>query len=270
VSPCLLAIGMATLTSIIQGGHLVSYKASEGTVSYRVRGAVVVHYAGGRVAPPRRAVSLEGEYLLETSVRDSGWLMTGRTRELNVKDDEKALSASEVLRVKGGKWSVGSGGSIHYTWNGQARVPFSLSAPLWPIFWRPIESKHGLKIGDVVDHVFPFPIQAFMEDDPIGELPLRVRLSFNGPKSMSIGSVWSFSYSTVETIKLPVNHPEAKDLRLEGEVRISGEVLLNRLDGKLESSTGTIQFQFALLSEKHPFGFSTSRGTVTTSLSRMR
>lgn len=265
-----LAIAMATLIPLNQGGHLISYKVSEGSVSYRLRGAVVVHYAGGRSAPPRRAANVEGEYVIETSSQNSGWVATGVARDLKVTDGDQSLAASEVLRTKGGKWWVGSDGSIRYTWNGQSKVPFSLNFPMWPIFWSPIESKRGLRIGDVVDYVFPFPMEAVFEDDPIGSFPVRIRLQFNGPKQSLAGSVWSFSYVTAESIKFPVKHPEVQGLRLEGKVTISGEILLHRSDGTLESSTGTLQFQFALLSEKYPFGFSTSRGMVTTSLSRVR
>lgn len=250
--------------------HDLTYALKESEIKYSFRGEVVSSYVGGIHAPPSRQVEITGTYVLKTEKRASGkWVVMGLTKGLNATKSGKPLAKDEAELPLRGIWTQVLGGESMYTSNGVAVLPSVLNAPLWPIAWMPLSPEKSLTIGEEFTQQFDFPLQSFMEDDPLGRISVPLVYVFNGPEH--IGSeTYSVFLRTVEEIDKPVKHPEDPNLNLRGKIMIDGRFSIARGDGRIESASVIMGVELALQGPKYPFGFSKARASVTANLQRIK
>ncbi len=246
------------------------FRLEESTVSYTVSGSILRTYLGGRSAPETRRATLVGLYRTST-VNDSGaWTTLGTSEDCSLTMDGEPLPARDVSAAKLGKWTVPlAGGRARYTWDGEPRVPSVFSVPFWPVGWAPMTGDLSLKIGDLAIGDFDFPLQTILEDDPIGDERVPIRLRFDGPEAAD-PPVYRFLVETNTPVDRRVHHPEDPELRLKGSIAISGTIDLNRRDGRVESATLLWLVDLGLEGPGYPFGFSKARLTASTTLKRVR
>jgi len=260
----LLASVATTALSTAQGGQVIRYKPHASLDVFSVTGAVTRQYAGGVDAPPLRAAQLTGTLLLRTEPSGEQWVVTGVCRELSGNDGTQPLDDAALRRARLGKWLATVGGGCRYTWNDEPAVPSALNALLWPIPWRPLDAPNGVKIGDAIEQRFELPLQAFLEDDPIGDQPITIRYVFRGESYLSKEATWLFDIQADEEIRRPVRHPEREGLTLVGTVKASGSVRVRRADGRLDYARFTLDVRLTLEGEGLPFGVFSSATAVAT------
>ncbi len=261
---------MASL-AFSQGGHVVRYKPEATVDVYDFTGAVSNQYAGGLDAPPLRVAQLTGVLKLKTEPRGEEWVVTGTCPELSGNDGTKPLPEEQLKRCRLGKWiaPVSVKSAPGYTWNDQPATPSVLNAVWWPLAWRPVGTDQPLKIGDSVEATFDLPVQAFLEDDPVGTAPIRIRYVFQGPSYLSQDPTWLFDIEAEEKIARDVKHPEREGLRLEGTVSIRGTLRIRRSDGRMEYGKFNMTADLRLAGEGLPFRtFSSARTFVTAEYKR--
>ncbi|MCH8273930.1 MAG: hypothetical protein IH851_03995 [Armatimonadetes bacterium] len=252
-------------------GHEIRYPLEEGTVEYRFRGGVVRSYYGSVDAPVRRRADVSGVFTVKTERADGEWVVVGRAREAKVTLDGRPASAEVAAAVAAGVWRRAvKGGEAVYSVDGSPAVPSALNAPLWPLGWAPLVPKRSLRIGDEVVVTFHMPVQAFLEDDPIGSLEVPVRLLFVGPERQPYGSVQAFRFQTEFSVNKKIRHPEGPNLTLRGTVRILGDLKVSRRDGRIEESTVLMTVSLRLEGPEYEFGFSKSDASIAAHFERVR
>lgn len=266
----LAAVGGILPAAVFQSGHEVVYPLREERIDYRFSGSVLRSYAGGKTAPESRLASVRGTYSVILSASGSGWALTGIVKELTGTSGKQALSASEIAKSRGGKWTISPPGSPPtFALNGKPSLPFVLGAPTWPLAWAPIRPTSPLKIGDEVWVDFVLPMQSLLEDDPIGSTNVKARLVFDGP---ALGTVRCFRFNvrTDLPISVAVKHPEDSTLTLKGTLKLDGEIFVSRDDGRIESSHIIYSIRIGLEGPKYEFGFSSAELIATSDFKRVR
>jgi hypothetical protein len=238
---------------------------------YDFTGAISNQYAGGVDAPPLRVAQLTGVLNLKTEAREGQWAVIGTCAELSGNDGTKPLAEQDLRQGRLGKWTatIPADESPVYTWNERPAVPSPLNAVWWPILWRPVDSPQPLKVGESVTAAFSLPLQTFLEDDPIGAIPIRVRYVFQGPSYLTAEPTWLFDVEANEQISRSIKHPERDGLRIEGTVSLRGTLRVRRSDGRMEYGKFNLTADLRLAGEGLPFGtFSSARALVTAEYKR--
>jgi hypothetical protein len=270
VTTVLALIALAVLNPSIQDGHAVSYKLEPGSIKYRMRGQVFTTYVGGIRAPGSRQCEIGGTLELVTEPRGDKWAVVAKSGGLSVTKSGKPAPAAETKLALQGVWTQLVDGPATYTLNGKPAKPSQLNAPIWPISWAPISSPTGLKIGDELVREFQLPVQAFLEDDPVGVVPISLKAVFNGPEYPSSSRLYLFTIRADETFERPAKHPEDPTLNLKGHVLVDARLKVNRDTGRLESASLVMSVEFTLEGKKYPFGFSRAKGSVSANLERIK
>jgi len=251
-------------------GMTVIYKRQPSVVKYHFSGQMLTTYAGAIDAPPSRQIDINGTLVLRTESRPGGrWVVVAISDGLKATRSGKAVPAKEAHLAFKGLWTQTLGGRATYTTDGKAMLPFSFSAPLWPISWFPIHPDKGMKIDETWSSVFMFPAQAFLEDDPIGWFAVPLDYVFQGTDPFD-KALYAFSLKTDYNFDEPVKHPEAKDLKLTGNALFDGRIKTRKEDGRLESASVIMSFDIMLTNAAYPFGFSKARSSITASLDRIQ
>jgi hypothetical protein len=238
---------------------------------YRVRGQVLSSYAGGIKAPPSRQVAINGTYRLRTELRGSKWVVLGIPGDIKAtKQDGTPLSPTESALASKGTWMQVVGADAACVINGNPIVPLSPNTPLWPIAWMPVTPRAPMKIGEEWVGTFPFPLQAFFEDDKIGTYRLPVRFVFGGPDYPSTSETYGFTIKTFENLDVQVKHPEDPTLRLRGKILVDARLKIDKADGRLKTASVIMSVDLGLEGPKYPFGFSKAKASISANYERIQ
>lgn len=267
----LISLGVALIaTPHFFQGHAVRYPLTESTVEYRITGSVFRKYVGGRDAPEVRTADLSGVLVVKTRVANLSWVAEGFWKTLVITQNEVSISKEDHAKAVAGKWTIAlPSGSPFYTINGKPAIPNSLSLAAWPFCWLPLTATSAMKIGDEFTAPFSLPLQSFLEDDPIGIMPISLRFRFQGPEREQV-PVYQFDLVTSEVFNKKIKHPEDNNLTLTGNMRVTGAISLSRDDGRLESGRLMAALSLGLNGPKYDFGFSKSDSSVSAMYQRIR
>ncbi len=252
-------------------GFDIGFPLKEETLLYEFRGGVLGTYYGGIDAPVLREARISGTLRIRIYRQGEQWLVEGSLADARVEEGGKPASASVVNSAVGGVWR---GALFQSDWRffveGRERLPSALGSPWFPLVWAPFRPDGRVKVQDAVTFFRSLPLQAFLEDDPIGSLEVPVTLRFVGLERREGIPVYKFHYDTVHTIRQPVMHPEDPALTLRGEISLKGDLMLARSDARLEHAFLLWRLDLTLEGAGYPFGFSRCRASVSSVLERMR
>ncbi|MFN8138616.1 MAG: hypothetical protein U0R49_02340 [Fimbriimonadales bacterium] len=266
----MIPIAIMTLMSP-QHGHEIKYLVEkEGTVSYRVWGSVLRQYAGGKTAPALRSANVNGVFTLTFKRSMDGFDVSGAWDALKLSDQSKPLPESDRKRATFGKW-IGAypTGPFKLLINGKAATPSPYSALGWPLLWAPLKQGLSLRIDDETARETAFPVSAFLEDDPIEDVLIPLRVVFEGPHRDGEKRYWKFKIDTEFSNVKPVKHPDVAGLSLATSARIGGSLLLRREDGSLENGAMFATYRFELLKPNNEIPFSSCNATVACNWERL-
>lgn len=247
-------------------GHEIHPKPPENILLYRVRGSVFRRYLGGVKAKEVTTATLLGNFVVKPL---GGSEVEGFSKDLLLTEEGKLLPKSEAILGWGGKWRVSySGGSSSYTFNGKPRIPHFLNLPLFPFGWAWTKKAEKLKVGTSIEVPFDLPVQTFLEDDPVGTIPVRFVYIFDGEDHTVSFPAFRFRIATNLDFDHSVQHPEAKRLSLRGRISVIGSLILERKTGMVEKSEVTWTGHLMLSGPEYPFGFSKAEFSSTVSFQR--
>lgn len=251
-------------------GHPVQFKRVADSVKYDFRGQMLTTYAGAVDAPPSRQIDIGGTLVLRTESRPGGrWVVVADTAGLKATRSGKDVPKADSHLAFKGTWTQTVGGGATYTAAGKAVLPVAFNASLWPITWVPVAADKGMTVGESWETLFSMPAQAFLEDDPIGWFAVPVSFVFNGADPFD-KNFYSLSLKSSHTFDEPVKHPEARDLKLVGNVLFDGRLKTRKDDGRLQSANVIMSYDLTLTNDEFPFGFSRARASVTAVMERIQ
>lgn len=249
-------------------GHEIKPQPLESPILYRVRGSVYRRYLGGVKAKEVTAVTLFGNFVVKPSGENE---IVGISKDLSLTEEGKPLPKSEAILGWGGKWRVSyTDDSWVYVFNDKPRYPHFLNLPLFPLGWAWTRKAGELKVGANVEVAFDLPVQTFLEDDPVGTVPIRFIYIFDGEDHSVSVPAFRFKIATNLDFNHPVQHPEAKGLSLQGRISVVGSVILERKTGIVEKSEVTWMGHLTLSGAAYPFGFSKAEFSSTVSFQRVK
>ncbi|HWP31391.1 MAG TPA: hypothetical protein VNK96_06680 [Fimbriimonadales bacterium] len=247
-------------------GHDIHPKPPENTLLYRIRGSVFRRYLGGVKAKEVTSATLLGNFIVKPLGENE---VEGFSKDLSLTEEGKPLPKGESILGWGGKWRVSyADGSWFYTFNGKPRIPHFLNLPLFPLAWAWTKNAEKLKVGTSIEVPFDFPVQTFLEDDPVGSIPVRFVYIFDGEDHTVPFPAFRFRIATNLDFDHLVQHPEAKGLSLRGRISVVGTLILERKTGIVEKSEVTWNGHLMLSGPEYPFGFSKAEFSSTVSFQR--
>jgi hypothetical protein len=252
-------------------GFEIGFPLREETLLYKLRGGVLRTYYGGINAPVLREATITGTLQVRIYRQNEEWLAEGFLRNAKVEERGKPASSEVVNFATRGLWR---GVLFQREWRflveGKETLPSALGAPWFPLIWAPFRSPGRVRVQDVITIPWSLPLQAFLEDDPIGSLEVPLTLRFMGLVRREGVPGYQFRYETVYSIRQAVKHPEDPNLTLRGEISLKGDFVLARSDARLEHAFLLWQLDLTLEGAGYPFGFSRCRASVSSVLERMR
>lgn len=252
-------------------GFEIGFPLKEETLLYRLRGRVLRTYYGGIDAPVLREATLSSTLRVRIYRQGEEWLVEGSLIGAVVEEKGKPASASVQSSATQGIWR---GAPFQASWKffveGREGLPTALGAPWFPMIWAPFRSAGRLRVQDTVTTSWSLPLQAFLEDDPIGSLEVPLTLRFMGLDRWEGSPVYKLRYETAHSVRYPVKHPEDPNLTLKAEVSIKGDLMLARSDARIEYAFLLWWVDLSLEGEGYPFGFSRCRASISSVLERMR
>ncbi|MBV6502494.1 MAG: hypothetical protein AKCLJLPJ_00541 [Fimbriimonadales bacterium] len=248
-------------------GHTIPFPGKTQSVEYALTASVSASYLGGKSAPPQTVARFAGKIEIRLTTENGGSMLVMRAREFKPLGDSTKFSETELRLLSRGSWQCGLTRRDHaLTIDGKKATPSVLGSPLWPFVWEPITSESPLKLGQVIPRVYSIPAQAFLMDDPVGE----VRLAADARLDEVLPNEYRFVATGQEATTRPVSHPEAQGLTLSSTLRVDGRWTVSRTDGWIDSGSILLIATLELSSPEHPFGFSKAKATVACDLRRLR
>lgn len=248
-------------------GHNIPFPGTSRSVEYAVTASVSSSYLGGKSSPPQTVVRYVGKIEIRITSENGGRVLDMRARDFRTLGDAASLSDKDLRLLNGVSWQCDLMGR-HRTLSvgGKNARPSVLDSPLWPFVWEPILSEAPLRLGQTVPRVFSIPAQAFLADDPVGDVPLAADARLDE----ALPGEYRFVATGQKSTTRPVSHPEAQGLTLTSNLRVEGHWTVSRTDGWINRGSLLFIATLELSSPAHPFGFSKAKATVACDLRRLR